>query len=155
VDFESVVLRHYCESLFLAARLPGQPSKIVDVGSGAGFPGIPVAVLHPESKVCLVEARQRKAVFLSEATRALPNVEVRNQRGEDLGGNFDWLVSRAVAWKDLKPVALKTTAQIALLTSVSESGPIIRDKSIEWREALPLPWGKQIVLLTGKVSRGT
>src|SRR5881394_2420015 len=55
---------HYVESLFLGAQLPPGALRIVDVGSGAGFPGIPVAILRPECKVDLVESHQRKAVFL-------------------------------------------------------------------------------------------
>jgi hypothetical protein len=53
---------HYVESLFLAAQLPPGELRIVDVGSGAGFPGIPVAILRPETRVDLVESHQRKGV---------------------------------------------------------------------------------------------
>src|SRR5713101_6724096 len=69
---------HYCESLYLAQFLPKPPLKIVDIGSGAGFPGIPVAVFRSDSLVDLVESHQRKAVFLTEVVRhlALPNVRV-------------------------------------------------------------------------------
>src|SRR5579872_2396860 len=57
---------HYCESLFLARSLPPGPLRIVDVGSGAGFPGIPAAILRPECEVTLIESHQRKSVFLRE-----------------------------------------------------------------------------------------
>jgi 16S rRNA (guanine527-N7)-methyltransferase len=154
-DFESVVVRHYCESLFLSAKLPALPFSVADVGSGAGFPGIPVAVLHPEARVYLVESRQRKAAFLKEATRAMPNVEVRCQRAKDVCQGFDWLVSRAVAWEELRPVVLKTAAQVGLLSSLTDSTRIIADRHIVWRDPLPLPWGRQMVLLLGQVSRGT
>ena len=77
---------HYCESLFLARALPTGSKRIVDVGSGAGFPGIPVAVFRPDCSVTLVESHQRKAVFLREAVRELPNVRVVSKRAEEVGG---------------------------------------------------------------------
>ena len=83
-DLEEVVTRHYGESLFLGARLPEGALRIVDVGSGAGFPGFPVAVLRPECEVTLVESHQRKAVFLREASRGLPNVRVLGLRAEEV-----------------------------------------------------------------------
>src|SRR6185436_15931259 len=73
---------HYVESLFLGAQLPPGNLRVVDVGSGAGFPGIPVGILRPECRVDLVESHQRKAVFLREAIRGLPNVHVLAQRAE-------------------------------------------------------------------------
>jgi 16S rRNA (guanine527-N7)-methyltransferase len=154
-DFRSAVARHYCESLFLASKLLSTPCSIVDIGSGAGFPGFPIAVVRPDCRVCLVESRQRKAAFLKEATRAMRNVEVRAQRAGELSDGFDWLVSRAVAWNDLRPVALRVASQIALLSSVSEADSLMLDKRISWREVLPLPWGRQIVLLMGCVPRET
>jgi 16S rRNA (guanine527-N7)-methyltransferase len=103
---EEVVDRHYAESLFLGSNLPAGPLKIADVGSGAGFPGIPIAILRPEVSVSLIESHQRKAVFLKEATRGLPNIMVISERAEDLGQRFDWLVSRAVSWKDLQGLSI-------------------------------------------------
>src|SRR6266487_5994959 len=66
-----IITRHYCESIFFAAKVPGAPdgTSIVDLGSGAGFPGVPMAILHPGWQVALVESHQRKSVFLKESTR--------------------------------------------------------------------------------------
>src|ERR1017187_6190482 len=86
---EEAIERHYCESLFLGARLPAGALRIADVGSGAGFPGFPVAVLRPECSVTLIESHKRKAVFLREASRTLPNVRVFAKRAEDVGERFD------------------------------------------------------------------
>lgn len=155
VDFDSVVRRHYCESLFLAAQLPNMPLKIVDIGSGAGFPGIPLAVLRPDCRVCLVESHQRKAVFLKEATRGLSNAEVCARRAEDVGGRFDWLVSRAVAWRDLGAFVLRAVSQVALLTSGSESEALLAQGIVSWEPAIALPWGRQTVLMIGRVPRET
>src|SRR5262245_9318774 len=77
---EEMVERHYCESLFLGAHLPAGPLRIADVGSGAGFPGIPVAILRTDCSITLIESHQRKAVFLRECARELVNVTVVARR---------------------------------------------------------------------------
>jgi 16S rRNA (guanine527-N7)-methyltransferase len=61
-SMEEAIERHYGESLFLAVHLPDEPLRVVDVGSGAGFPGIPVGVMRPDCSVTLIEAHARKAV---------------------------------------------------------------------------------------------
>src|SRR5208283_5706443 len=98
---EEAVERHYCESLFLGAHLPQGALRIADIGSGAGFPGLPVAVLRPDCAVTLIESHQRKAVFLREASRSLPNVRVLARRAEDVKEQFDWAISRAVSYQDV------------------------------------------------------
>src|SRR5579864_6396854 len=123
VDSEEQAVRlHYCESLFLGFRLPDGPLRIVDVGSGAGFPGIPIAILRPECTVTLVESHQRKAVFLREASRNLKNVRVVSKRAEDLHETFDWIVSRAVAPKDV--LRLKLSPRTALLMGWSDAAKL-------------------------------
>ena len=139
-----MIERHYCESLFLGSHLPMGALTVIDVGSGAGFPGVGVAVLRPEAVVTLCESNRRKAVFLRESTRGLPNVQVADCRAEDLGARFDWVVSRAVAWEALPLIG----SQVALLGS--EPGP-----DFPWRERIRLPWGDRRVLYIGDVPRGT
>src|ERR1041385_7823165 len=95
-DELEVVQLHYCESLFLGLRLPQGPLRVADIGSGAGFPGLPIAVLRPDLNVTLIESHQRKAVFLREATTGLSNLRVLAMRAEDSNETFDWVVSRAV-----------------------------------------------------------
>ena len=64
---KETVLRHYCESLFFGSHLASESiDSIADIGSGAGFPGVPIAILKPECNVTLVESNQRKAVFLGK-----------------------------------------------------------------------------------------
>jgi 16S rRNA (guanine527-N7)-methyltransferase len=154
-EFRSAVVKHYCESLFLAAKLPGSPLSIVDVGSGAGFPGIPVAIFRPDCHICLVESHQRKAVFLKEATRGQANVDVKAKRAEEVESRFDWLISRAVSWKDLRPIALRTASRVGLLVAEAGASRIMKESGLTWEEPLPLPWAPQDVLLVGDVSRET
>ena len=123
---EAAVERHYTESLFLASKLPAGPLKIADVGAGAGFPGIPLAVLRPECSITLIESHKRKAVFLKEATRSLSNVTVTARRAEEVFQTFDWIVSRAVSWDDLQKFALHLAPNLALLCTK----PPVRAKTV-------------------------
>jgi len=84
-DPEEIVRRHFGESLFAAQHL-GTPDTLLDLGSGAGFPGLPIAMLHPEIHVTLAESQNKKATFLREAVRtlSLQNVEVWAARAETL-----------------------------------------------------------------------
>lgn len=144
---EEAIERHYCESLFLGARLPAGALRIADVGSGAGFPGFPVAVLRPECSVTLIESHQRKAVFLREASRKVPNVRVLAKRAENVGETFDWVISRAVSYADLAGV-LKKLAQNADLLSGAERPP--ESMGFVWDAPVALPWGSQRFLWTGR-----
>jgi 16S rRNA (guanine527-N7)-methyltransferase len=139
------VERHYCESLFLASRLT--PGAVADVGSGAGFPGLVVAVARPDCDVALIESHRRKAVFLREASRSLPNVRVLAHRAEEVLGRFDWLVSRAVSYDDLAP-SLRLGRRVALLSGAEEPPPCW---GFDW-DVTPLPAAKQRFL---RVSRET
>lgn len=154
-----MVERHYCESLFLAAHLPGGSLRIVDLGSGAGFPGFPVAVLRPDCSVTLVEAHRRKAVFLREAIRQLPNVRVLPVRFEEVTeAPFDRVISRAISYEDLTPT-LKTIGRAADLLTGEEVPP--ESLGFVWEAPIRLPWGKSRFLRSGlareesRVSRET
>jgi 16S rRNA (guanine(527)-N(7))-methyltransferase RsmG len=132
--------RHYGESLLLASRIPEGALRVADVGSGAGFPGFPLAVLRPDCTVTLIESHQRKAVFLREASRGMANVRVLVQRAEAVAERFDWVVSRAVSYDDLRKVLSRLAPAAALLTG-AEAPP--DDLGFCWNEANLLPWGKQ------------
>jgi 16S rRNA (guanine527-N7)-methyltransferase len=84
-DAEAVVRRLILDALALDAKLPEVPS-MVDLGSGAGFPGLPIALLHPEREVMLVESRERRHHFQRAAIRELgiENVILRHGRVEEL-----------------------------------------------------------------------
>jgi 16S rRNA (guanine527-N7)-methyltransferase len=144
---ETAVERHYCECVFAAAHLPAGEWSIVDAGSGAGFPGIPIAVMRPECLVTLVESHQRKAVFLREASRGMANVKVAATRLELVTGTFDWLVSRAVSYRDLMPGFRGLARQFELLSG-AEGPPAV--PGVRWEEPIALPWGKQRFLRIGE-----
>lgn len=157
-----IVRKHYCESLFLAAQLPPAPLSIADVGSGAGFPGVPVAVLRPDCQITLIEARSRKAVFLKEACRHLPNVTVAHCRAEDLGQRFDWLIARAVSWPEISRLVPKLSDRLALIVSGKTAEQLRRSALVQWDSVTPIPWRKESFVIMGEargqdreVSRGT
>lgn len=154
---EESVPRHYCESLFLSIYLPEHAVSVLDVGSGPGFPGIPMAIARPDCEFSLAESHQRKAVFLREATRNCSNVRVEPRRAETLNTEaFDWVVSRAVRWADVLPLVRRTGA---LLVGTEDSAAILRCAGFAWRAPIALPWGERRVLVigerTGFVPRGT
>jgi 16S rRNA (guanine527-N7)-methyltransferase len=137
-DPEEIVRRHFGESLFAARHLnqgnldpsTSEPGAItlLDFGSGAGFPGIPIALLHPNIQVTLAESQNKKSSFLREAVRTLklPNVEVWAARAETLPADrqFRIVTLRAVDnMEDAITVAKGRIApggQLALLTTVSQ-----------------------------------
>lgn len=112
---------HYCESLYLAQSLPRRPLRIVDIGSGAGFPGIPVAIYRGDCEVHLVESHQRKAVFLEEATRNLPNTRVLPVRAEEVTEAYDWMISRAV--RPTEVLKLKLAPNVSVLGTEGDRLP--------------------------------
>lgn len=115
---EEIVRFHFCESLFLADLLPPGDLRIADIGSGAGFPGIPIAVARRDFRVCLIESHQRKAVFLREVGRGLSNVNVFAGRAGDVREKFDWIVTRAVDPAEL--VSLDLAPNAAFLMSAED-----------------------------------
>lgn len=142
-ELEDAVTLHYCESLFLGKSLPAGALRIADIGSGAGFPGFPVAILRPECTVDLIESHQRKSVFLREACGHLGNVRVIAERAEMLSGrSYDWMISRAVLPSDV--LASKLAPQAAVLMSDSDLDALER-RPLMVKE---VPWGAGRVLAT-------
>ena len=121
---EEMVRRHFGESIFAADRLRDSiPPNLLDLGSGAGFPGVPIALLYPEIAVTLAESQNKKASFLREVCRTLtlPNVEVWGGRAEDLPAArlFDTVTLRAVddMQTALTAAASRASRQIWVLTT--------------------------------------
>jgi 16S rRNA G527 N7-methylase RsmG len=148
-DESEAVRRHVAESLFLAAQLPEGTVTICDLGSGGGFPGIPVGIARPDCRVTLVESDIRKGVFLREASRALPNMKVVTSRFETFSprdDGFDWLISRAVNMDQIKQGPVCRNA--ALLTREG-SGPS-RGFFHKWKwKSIAAPWSGEACVLLG------
>lgn len=99
-DIDELYLRHVLHSLGIAKVQPFLPgSKILDVGTGGGFPGIPLAILYPEVRFHLVDSIGKKIRVVEEVVEGLQlqNVKATNDRVENVSGKYDFIVSRAVA----------------------------------------------------------
>jgi 16S rRNA (guanine527-N7)-methyltransferase len=96
-DPKEILRRHFVESIACAQALPAGIATLLDFGSGAGFPGIPIALCRPEVTVTLAESQSKKAAFLNEVVRNLNlNTKVFAGRAEGLGEQFDCVALRAV-----------------------------------------------------------
>jgi len=96
-DREGILSRHFVESIVCAQAVPDGVASLLDFGSGAGFPGIPIALCRPEIRVTLAESQAKKAGFLQEAVRTLGlRCRVHSGRAETLREVFDCVAMRAV-----------------------------------------------------------
>lgn len=153
-----ILNRHFCESMYAAVAVPVENGRLADVGSGAGFPGIPLKILRPELHVFLVESNMKKATFLAEVLRniELPDTKVLVSRYEDLGEELaplDFVCSRAVgefapflAWAASESVAAK---QVILWISGRDMDEARKTTGWEWREPIPVPQSLRRYLLVG------
>lgn len=99
-DIDEIYLRHVLHSLAIAKFVDFIPdSKVIDVGTGGGFPGIPLAILFPEVHFTLVDSIGKKIKVVNEVVEGLDlkNVTAINDRVENVDGHFDFIISRAVA----------------------------------------------------------
>jgi len=104
-DPDGIRLKHFYDSLTCLKMIPEAPADIIDIGCGAGFPGIPLKIVRPDLRLTLVESVGKKADFCSTVVQALQlkGVTVLHARAEDLGQEavqrerYDWAVARAVA----------------------------------------------------------
>ena len=158
-DPEKIVTRHFGESLFAAKHLfPAlvADQSVIDVGSGAGFPGIPLKIWNPALDLTLLESNHRKAVFLREVIRALQltGVQVLADRAEQFSQQASLVTLRAVErFERVLPFARRLVAdegRIALLigdAQISVAKSVLSD--LRWEDPLPLPRSQNRILLVG------
>ena len=174
VDPAEVAVKHFVDSAAVLTVLGGEGRSLVDVGSGAGFPGVPLAILRPDLQVTLVEANQKKAGFLERLRTELDaeNVRVVKGRAEEIGRQaehrerYSVAVARAVAslpvvWEYLLPlvevgglaVALKGPAVVVELESGAWAARVLGggDQSVQ-RFRLNEGVGEREIVWTRKVA---
>lgn len=140
-DPEEMVRRHFGESLFAAQHL-GPCETLLDFGSGAGFPGLPIQLMRPEMRVTLAESQNKKATFLREVIRTLSlQTEVWSGRVEAMPAElkFDIVTLRAVDNMDaaIAAASTKTDKRILLLTTLNSAPKEIPGFSPEPGIAIP------------------
>jgi 16S rRNA (guanine527-N7)-methyltransferase len=151
---EEILRRHFGESLFAAqhipAQSPGECVTLLDFGSGAGFPGLPIQLLRPDIRVTLAESQNKKAAFLREALRALGlQAEVWGGRVEAMPASacFDIVTLRAVDNMDAAVAAASHRAarQMLLLTTAGHSPAA--PAGFLARQPIPVPAAREQQLL--------
>ena len=99
-DIDELYLRHVLHSLGIAKVVQFKPNtKVLDVGTGGGFPGIPLAILFPETQFHLIDSIGKKIKVVNDVTEGLglQNIKTTHGRVEEIKGTYDFIVSRAVA----------------------------------------------------------
>ena len=154
-----ILYRHFCESMFAAVAVPVENGRLADIGSGPGFPGIPLKILRPELELFLVESNIKKGTFLAEVLRelGLANSRVLISRYEELGEELaplDFVCSRALGefgpfleWAGSDGVA---AAQVVLWIGGRDLEEIRKSGRWEWQEPIPVPQSLRRYLLVGK-----
>jgi 16S rRNA (guanine527-N7)-methyltransferase len=153
-----IMYRHFCESMYAGVSVPMEKGRLADVGSGAGFPGLPLKILRPNLHVFLIESNVKKATFLAEVIRGLGLADSRVlvSRYEELGEEvapLDFVCSRAVGdfralleWAGSKQVAAR---QVVLWIGARDVEEIRKIRTWDWREPIPVPHSVQRLLLVG------
>jgi 16S rRNA (guanine527-N7)-methyltransferase len=159
-DQEGILARHFVESIACARAIPAGIASLLDFGSGAGFPGIPIALCRPEISVTLAESQARKAAFLHEAVRRLGlHAQVYAGRAETLGAAFDCVAMRAVdRMEDAVNAASRLVAPggwLILMTTGQESAGLesAAGKDFRWERSVPLPMSEDRMIALGMRSR--
>jgi 16S rRNA (guanine527-N7)-methyltransferase len=162
---DEIVTRHFGESFFLARHVfptnvdRSSPTRAVDIGSGAGFPGLPLKLWAPQVQLTLIESNHKKAAFLREVVRelTLTNVNVITDRAESIAGRDDYqaevVTLRAVEnFETVLPIAAEFLAAhgtLALLIGAAQVPSLDTLCGIQWREPIPIPESRARVLSIG------
>jgi 16S rRNA (guanine527-N7)-methyltransferase len=158
-DPAEIVSRHFGESMYASKLLPVENCRLVDIGTGAGFPGLALKVACPSIKVTLIESNKKKCAFLSEVVRSLGFADVEicpdrfeHIRPETLLSNI--ITSRAVGeFKQLlrwSKNALDRRGHLMLWTGSEDSTRIASTPGWIWQPAVRLPDSQRRFILIGR-----
>jgi 16S rRNA (guanine527-N7)-methyltransferase len=153
-----ILYRHFCESMYAGVTVPVEKGRLADVGSGGGFPGLPLKILRPELEVFLIESSVKKATFLAEVVRelGLTDVRVLVSRYEELAEEvapLDFVCSRALGefptflnWAGSQRISAK---RAILWIGERDLREIQGIPGWEWRGPIPVPYSLRRLLLVG------
>jgi 16S rRNA (guanine527-N7)-methyltransferase len=154
-----IVGRHFGESMFVLKLLPVENCRLVDIGTGAGFPGLALKIASPSIELKLVESNKKKCVFLSEVVRSLElsKVEILSTRFEEIrpeGVKANVITSRAVGGhKELlkwAQSALAPRGHAALWVGAEDSTRISANLLWTWQPAVRIPESQRRFVLIGR-----
>jgi 16S rRNA (guanine527-N7)-methyltransferase len=153
---EEIVRRHFAESIFAAQQIPKNVKTLLDFGSGAGFPGIPIAICRSKIGVTLAESQGKKAAFLQEVVRTLGlKAEVWAGRVEEMADErvFDAVTLRAV---DRMAKAARMAVErlavggwLAVFATRKTEATLEKLEGIRWEAAVAIPGSEQEILKAG------
>ncbi|MGH9698477.1 MAG: 16S rRNA (guanine(527)-N(7))-methyltransferase RsmG [Candidatus Acidiferrales bacterium] len=155
---EEILRFHFGESVFAANAFRVERGRLADVGTGAGFPGMPLKLVRPELELLLIESNSRKTVFLQEVVRAmsLEQVKVIRSRAKDFteeDQKFDIVTARAVGrYDELVPWATRQLApdgRMILWLGEADVRVISATPGWEWSDPVLIPSSKNRYLLQG------
>jgi 16S rRNA (guanine527-N7)-methyltransferase len=157
-DPAQILRFHFGESFFAAPSVPIAEGRLADVGSGAGFPGLPIRLISRSIEVVLIESNAKKSAFLSEVTRELElgQVTVFHERMEALPGEtikFDFIVARALGkheeFLNWSSSHLSSAGNVVLWLGEKDASDISGVPGWKWREPLKIPMSERRFLLVG------
>lgn len=153
---KEIIQRHFIESAFAAEQLPIDIGDLLDYGSGAGLPGLPIAICRPDVQVLLAEAQGKKASFLFEALRVIGLAgDVYGGRVEDMPTElrFDAVCMRAVEKMEFAiPVAVLRAKRYLVLLTTRESARAYMSfaPGLNWQTPVAVPNSNQRVVAVGQ-----
>jgi|SRR5271156_6038528 len=157
-DPKEILRFHFGESLLAVTAVPIRHGRLADVGSGAGFPAVPIRMVCEDLGVVLVESNQKKATFLAEVVRELhlKNIDVRKSRMEDLYFNdekIDFVSARALGIDDdvlaWSRDALKSGGSVVLWLGSADASSISQNAGWTWSDPIRIPHSDRRVILRG------
>jgi len=154
-----ILYRHFCESMFAATKFSLGQGRLADVGSGAGFPGIPLKILCPGIQLFLIESNLKKATFMAEVIRelGLADTQVLVRRYEELGEELaplDFVCSKALG--EFRPLlkwassAHLAAANVLLWIGGRDLEGIQKLSGWSWQEPISIPHSLRRMILLGR-----
>jgi 16S rRNA (guanine527-N7)-methyltransferase len=158
-DPAEIVSRHFGESMYAATLLPVENGRLVDIGTGAGFPGLALKILNPDLHVVLIESNKKKSAFLAEVARTLefPEVEILSERFDEIRpeGDFaNFITARAVggfpALLRWSRTALSHRGHLMLWVGGEDITSITNSKGWIWNPPARIPESQRRFVLVGR-----